>query len=86
MPSKSPLPIVHGRIVRVDWEHGIAAVNKGKVDGVKANTQFTLYDDDGYVGKLIVHDVQTRVSAGNIVLVADGKAVKEGDQATTEIQ
>ncbi len=81
----APLPVVNGRIIIVDAGLGIATVNKGKVDGVKPNTQFTLYDGDGYVGKLIVHDVQTRVSAGNITLQADGKEVKQGDRATTEI-
>ena len=81
----APLPLVNGRVVRVDLEHGVAVVDKGKDAGVKPNTQFTIYDGNQYVARLVIHDVQPTNSVGIIRLEAAGKEVKEGDKATTEI-
>lgn len=79
------LPIVNGRVVRVDLVHGVAVVDKGEDAGVKPNTQFTVYDGSQYVARLVIHDVQPTNSVGIIRLVADGQEVKEGDKVTTEI-
>lgn len=81
----APLPIINGRVVRVNRELGVAVVDKGGAAGVKPNTQFTIYSDGTYVAKLVVHDVQSEVSAGRIKLLASGKQVEQGDQVTTEI-
>jgi len=80
-----PLPVIDGRVVSVDVEHGVAVVDKGAGAGVKPNTQFTIYDDDGYVSKLVINDVQPDVSLGRIIVLADDKQVKRGDRATTRI-
>lgn len=81
----APLPIINGRVVRVNRELGVAVVDKGGAAGVKPNTQFTIYSDGTYVAKLVVHDVQSEVSAGRIKLLASGRQVEQGDQVTTEI-
>lgn len=81
----TPPPIINGRVVRVNTERGIAVVDKGGEAGVKVATQFTIYDEAGYVGKVVIHDVQSAVAAGRVSLLADGKEVKQGDRATTEI-
>jgi predicted nucleic acid-binding Zn-ribbon protein len=78
------LPIVNGRVVRVDNEYHVAVVDKGKDDGVKPNTTFTIYDGNEYIARLIIQDVQPKSSVGLIKLMA-GRDVKEGDKATTEI-
>lgn len=80
-----PLPAINGRVVRVDPKNGIAVVNKGERAGVKPNTQFTVYSGTDYVARLIIHDVQPDNSVGLIQLLADGKKVRQGDRATTEI-
>jgi predicted nucleic acid-binding Zn-ribbon protein len=81
----TPLPIINARVVRVDAQHGVAVVDKGRTAGVTENTQFTIYDDQGYVGKLIIDSVDPEVSAGRIQLLREGAQVKQGNQATTEI-
>ncbi|MHC4480890.1 MAG: hypothetical protein ACYS1C_07980 [Planctomycetota bacterium] len=81
----APLPIINGRVVRVDPQHGVAVVDKGRGAGVKPNTEFTIYNEGGYVGRLIIHDVQPDVSVGRVRLLADGQQVTQGDKVTTEI-
>jgi predicted RNase H-like nuclease (RuvC/YqgF family) len=81
----APLPIINGRVVRVDLEHGVAVVDKGSDAGVQPNTQFTVYDDGGYLAKLVIHDVQPDVSAGRIRLLVENRTVKQGDKVTTEV-
>jgi len=78
-----PMPIIDGRIVGV--KDGVALVDKGSKEGVKPNTQFVIYNTDGYVGKLIIHDVQPDVSVGQISLLLQGKEVALGDSVTTRI-
>jgi TolA-binding protein len=79
------LPVISGRIVGVDVEHGFAVIDKGAKAGVKPAAQFTVYNDGGYVAKLVINDVQPDVSAGQIRLVNDDKEVAQGDVATTAI-
>lgn len=80
-----PLPVIDGRVVSVDAEHGVAVVNKGEGAGVKPNTQFTVYNDGGYVSRLVINNVQPDVSLGRIIVLAEGKQVKPGDLVTTRI-
>ncbi|MHC5034478.1 MAG: hypothetical protein ACYTFZ_05540 [Planctomycetota bacterium] len=80
-----PLPLINGRIVRIDMEHEAAVVDKGSAAGVKPNTEFTIYNDEGYVARLVIHDVQQDISVGRIRLLADGKEIRQGDKVTTEI-
>ncbi|NLW49789.1 MAG: hypothetical protein GXY85_02960 [Candidatus Brocadiaceae bacterium] len=79
------LPIVNGRVVRVDPDYMIAVVDKGKDAGVKPNTTFTLYRDDQYLARLIIQEVQKDASVGQIQLIAEGMTIREGDRATTQI-
>ncbi|KPK63776.1 MAG: hypothetical protein AMK73_04915 [Planctomycetes bacterium SM23_32] len=81
----APLPVINGRVVRVDLEHGVAVVDKGSEAGVKPNTQFTIYDDDGYIARLVIHDVQPEVSAGRVRLLVEDRDIRQGDKVTTEI-
>ncbi len=81
----APLPVINGRIVRVDEAHGVAVVDKGSEAGVKPNTEFTVYDDAGYIARLVIHDVQPQVSAGRIRLLVAERSIRMGDKVTTEI-
>jgi uncharacterized protein (DUF3084 family) len=79
------LPVINGRVVRVDTGLGVAVIDKGSKDQVKPNSEFTVYRDNIYVGRLVILDVQPDISAGRVRLLADGKAVEQGDKVTTQI-
>ena len=64
----------------------ITADNWTETAGVKPNTEFTIYDDAGYVAKLIIHDVDPLVSGGLVMLVARDRTVEVGDKVTTEVR
>lgn len=82
----SPTPAVNAVVVRVDQELGTVVIDKGQQSEVKANTIFTIYDDDGFVGTLVIHDVWDSVAGGIMTRVAEGRRPEVGDLATTEIQ
>ena len=83
--ERTDVPAVKGRVVRVDRELGVVVINKGAGSDVKPNINFTVYNDDGYVGTVLVHAVDVDVSLGRISLAA-GKKVRVGDMATTTIR
>ncbi len=82
----SPTPAVNAVVIRVDPEMGTAVIDKGEQNNVKANTLFTIYDDEGFVGTLVIHDVWDSVAGGVMTRVAEGRQAGVGDKATTEIQ
>lgn len=81
-----PLPIISGRVVRVDVEHSIAIIDKGRKAGVKPASEFTIYNEQGYVAQIVIQEVQPDVSLGQIRVLADNKQVQQGDVATTAIR
>jgi len=78
---------VDGQIIKVDPEYDLVVINKGKEDGVKVNYPFTIYRDSEYIAQAIVTDVNEKVSVARIEkgMVAEGKQVKTGDEATTRM-
>jgi len=85
----APLPIIDGRIVgvnKVSDKISLAAVDKGAKAGVKPNTQFVVYRDSQYVGRLIIDLVQPDMASGRMDRMAPNQQVAPGDDATTRIQ
>jgi len=82
----APAPAIDAVVVRVNDEMGTAVIDKGTKDKVKPNTQFTVYDDEGFVATLIIHDVWDTVAGGMVTRRTGGKQIAVGDKATTEIQ
>ncbi len=80
----APLPVIDGTIVGVRDHY--AVVDKGAKEGVKPNTQFVVYRDSQYVGKLIIDAVQPDMASGRMDLMAPNASVALGDSATTRIQ
>ncbi len=79
-------PAINGRVIQVDSELGAAVIDRGSKAGVKPNTQFTIYNDAGYVASLIIHQVQETLSVGKVQMAAAGKQVQQGDRVTTEVR
>jgi hypothetical protein len=82
----APAPAINALVVRVDPEVGTVVIDKGAQAEVKPNTQFTIYNDQGYVATLVIHDVWDTVAGGLITRMAEGRSIEVGDKATTEIQ
>lgn len=79
-------PAINGKVIQVDAVVGAAVIDKGAVAGVKPNTQFTIYNDEGYVASLVIHTVQDELAVGKVMLAAEGRQVSQGDKATTEVR
>jgi len=79
-------PPITGRVVRVDNDLGVAVINKGAAAKVAPNTQFTIYNDTGYVASVVIHTVEEDLSVGKVLRLMDGKKLQSGDNATTQIQ
>jgi len=79
-------PAINGRVIQVDLAIGAAVIDRGTAAGVKPNTQFTIYNDGGYVASLITHQVQDTLSVGKVQMLAPGKQVQVGDRVTTEVR
>ncbi|MFO7958790.1 MAG: hypothetical protein R6X33_17015 [Candidatus Brocadiia bacterium] len=82
----APAPAIDAMVVRVNNETGTAVIDKGSQNEVKPNTQFTVYDDEGFVATLVIHDVWDTVAGGMVTRSAAGRQIAVGDRATTEIQ
>ncbi len=82
----APAPAINALVVRVDPDIGTVVIDKGAESEVKPNTQFTIYDDEGYVATLVIHDVWDTVAGGLVTRKAEGRTIEVGDKATTEIQ
>lgn len=81
-PGGRPTPAeIYGKVKRVDLSFGIVVISVGEDDGVKAGMEFTVYRGDGYVGKVIVEDVDKDYSLARV----DGtvsQEVKVGDNVS----
>lgn len=78
---------VDGQVIKTDPEYDLVVINKGKEDGVKVNYPFTIYRDSEYIAQAIVTDVNKQVCVARIEkgMVAEGKQVAKGDEATTRM-
>lgn len=80
------VPPINGSVISVDRETRVAILNRGSQDGVKQNTEFTIYRDGDFVAKAIVMNVEPDVAIARATLTAPGKDMQVGDNATTEIR
>jgi predicted nuclease with TOPRIM domain len=82
----APAPAINAVVVRVDEQLNTAVIDKGSEADVKPNTEFTIYNDTGFVATLVIHDVWDTVAGGLVTRQAPGRQIEVGDKATTEIQ
>ena len=80
------VPPIDALVVRVDPELGIAVIDKGAAAEVQPNTGFTVYNDEGFVASLVIHDVDSNMSVGRVIRLAEGRQLQVGDRATTKVQ
>lgn len=57
---------VYGKVERVDPKFGIVVISVGEDDGVSAGMEFTVYRDEGYVGKVVVTEVDKELSVARV--------------------
>lgn len=72
---------VYGKVERVDGKFGIVVISVGEDDGVRAGMEFTVYRDEGYVGKVIVTEVDKELSVARVDKSVSNE-VKVGDNVS----
>ncbi len=82
----APTPPINALVISADNALGTVVINKGTDGQVKPNTHFTLYDDEGFIATLVIHEVSDTVAGGRVIRTAEGRQVHVGASATTEIQ
>lgn len=78
---------VDGEIIKYEEKSRLVIINKGKKSGVEVNYPFTIYRNGTYVGQAVVYRVDQKVSVARVQkdMMAEGKQIKVGDQATTRL-
>lgn len=78
---------VDGKVIKTYADTDLVVINKGEEDGVKVNYPFTIYRDSEYIAQAIVTRPDRQVCVARIQegMVAQGKKVQEGDDATTRM-
>ena len=86
--SSSANGAINGKITQVSQSAGHILVEMplGDRDGVKVNTRFTIYRNNGYVGDAVVQKVFPDSSVAEVTVVKPGDNVKQGDLVTTGAQ
>jgi hypothetical protein len=81
-PAGRPTPAeIYGKVESVESARGIVVISVGEDDGVKPGMEFTVYRGDGYVGKVVVEDVDKELSVTRVDRsVSD--TVKVGDNVS----
>jgi vacuolar-type H+-ATPase subunit I/STV1 len=79
---------INGKINQVTQSagHTLIEIPLGDRDGVKVNTRFTIYRNNGYVGDAVVQKVFPDSSVAQVTVVKPGDSVKQGDLVTTGVQ
>lgn len=72
---------VYGKVERVDPKFGIVVISVGEDDGVSAGMEFTVYRDKGYVGKVVVTEVDKELSVARVDKSVSDE-VKVGDNVS----
>ncbi len=72
---------VYGKVERVDPKFGIVVISVGEDDGVSAGMEFTVYRDEGYVGKVVVTEVDKELSVARVDKSVSDE-VKVGDNVS----
>ncbi|MGN6368429.1 MAG: hypothetical protein ACTHN5_09230 [Phycisphaerae bacterium] len=86
--SSSASGAINGKINEVTQAagHTLIEMPLGDRDGVKVNTRFTIYRNNGYVGDAVVQKVFPDSSVAQVTVVKPGDSVKKGDLVTTGAQ
>jgi len=81
-PGGRPTPAeIYGKVEQVESEHGIVVISVGEDDGVMPGMEFTVYRAEGYVGKVVVEEVDKELSVARVARsVSD--TVKVGDNVS----
>jgi len=72
---------IYGKVEKVDPKFGLVVLSVGEDDGVKPGMEFTVYRGDGYVGKVIVTEVDRELSVARVDK-AVSEEVKVGDNVS----
>ena len=81
-PGGRPTPAnIFGKVKQVDLRYGLVVISVGEDDGVKAGMEFTVYRGDGYVGKVVVEDVDKDDAVARVDS-AVSEEVKVGDNVS----
>jgi chromosome segregation ATPase len=70
---------LRGQIVGVRNDWGFCVLNLGKNDRVQTNTQFLVYRDTKFVGKIQVTDVSATTSIANVLPEFTRSPLRDGD-------
>lgn len=84
--STTQVPVIDGKVVRVDNELGAVVINKGKESGVKIGYPFTIYRNSNFVAQVYVMEVHEDYSLARVDRQLAKNQLEVGDQATTRIQ
>ena len=78
---------VDGEVIKYEKKSDLVIINKGKDSGVEVNSPFTIYRNGNYVARAVVYRVDQKVSVARVQedMAAEGKEIREGDQATTRL-
>ncbi|MEF8787828.1 MAG: hypothetical protein V5A84_02045, partial [Planctomycetota bacterium] len=78
---------VDGEVIKYEKKSDLVIINKGKDSGVEVNYPFTIYRNGNYVARAVVYRVDQKVSVARVQedMAAEGKEIREGDQATTRL-
>ena len=72
---------IYGKVQRVDPKFGIVVISVGEDDGVEAGMEFTVYRGEGYVGRVVVTEVDKELSVARVDKSVS-EQVKVGDNVS----
>jgi septal ring factor EnvC (AmiA/AmiB activator) len=82
-PGHKPTPApLYGKVREVNPKAGLVVISVGEDDGVKAGMQFTVYRGSGYVGTVIVTNVDKELSVARVDKGVSKDEVKVGDNVS----
>jgi septal ring factor EnvC (AmiA/AmiB activator) len=72
---------IYGKVQQVDPKVGLIVISVGQDDGVKTGMEFTVYRDKGYVGRIVVTEVDKELSIARVDKSVSDE-VKVGDNVS----
>ncbi|MDO8662071.1 MAG: hypothetical protein Q7K98_02465 [Candidatus Omnitrophota bacterium] len=76
----APAQKLEGKVLVLNKEYDFAVINLGNKDGIAIGDQFSVYQDNKYLGDLKVEKVQDAMSAAGFLSDEMKKKIKEGDK------
>lgn len=68
-----------GQVMVVNADYNFAVINLGSADGIKAGTEFSVFQDKSYIGDLKVEQLHDSMSAAGFLSSAIAGRIREGD-------